>query len=179
MDRYQFEDAVSAYLDNELNLSRRKEFEDYLAANADTKEFVADIKNTIESLGKMSKIQISSSFMTNLYSSINLKKSRTIQKREKNTNTIFGFTPLYAGFLSVLIIAFIGIGLNTITNYGDTVPGMEYSKQDELFPDYKGNSGNINPDVLAITESDTTDSLNEIHQKKYNLQDRIRLVKDR
>lgn len=178
MDRYQFEDAVTAYLDNELNLSQRKEFEDYLAANADTNEFVADIKNTIEALGKMSKIQISSAFMTNLYSAIDLKKSRAFQKREKN-KTIFGFTPLYAGFLSVLIIAFIGIGLNTITNYGDAAPGMEYSKQDEIFPDPKGNSGNINPDILAITESDTTDSLTEIHQKKYNLQDRIQLVKDR
>jgi len=179
MDRYQFEDAISAYLDNELNLSQRKEFEDYLAANAGTKEFVADIKSTIESLGKMSKIQISSSFMTDLYSRIDLKKSRSVQKREKNANTIFGFSPLYAGFLSVLIIAFIGIGLNTITNYGTAGPGFEYSKQDELITDPKGNTEIINPDVLAITESDTTDSLREIQQKKYNLQDRIQLVKDR
>ena len=40
MDRYQFEDAISAYLDNELNLSDRQAFESYMNANPDAKALV-------------------------------------------------------------------------------------------------------------------------------------------
>ena len=35
MDRYQFEDAISAYLENELSLSERQEFETYMNGNPD------------------------------------------------------------------------------------------------------------------------------------------------
>ena len=40
MDRYQFEDAISAYLENELSLSERQAFETYMNANPDAKELV-------------------------------------------------------------------------------------------------------------------------------------------
>ena len=38
MDRYQFEDAISAYLENDLSLSERKAFESYMNENADAKK---------------------------------------------------------------------------------------------------------------------------------------------
>ena len=37
MDRYQFEDAISTYLDNELPLSERKAFEEFMNKNSDAK----------------------------------------------------------------------------------------------------------------------------------------------
>ena len=33
MNRYQFEDLISEYIDNEITLSKRKEFEDYMKDN--------------------------------------------------------------------------------------------------------------------------------------------------
>ena len=33
MNRYQFEDLISEYIENELSLSKRKEFETYLEEN--------------------------------------------------------------------------------------------------------------------------------------------------
>ena len=33
MDRYKFEDSISAYIDNELTLTERQEFEDYIEKN--------------------------------------------------------------------------------------------------------------------------------------------------
>ena len=35
MNRYQFEDLISEYIDNELHLGKRKEFEDYLNKNTE------------------------------------------------------------------------------------------------------------------------------------------------
>ena len=35
MDRYKFEDSISAYIANELNLTDRQEFEDYIQLNPD------------------------------------------------------------------------------------------------------------------------------------------------
>ena len=37
MDRYKFEDSISAYIDNELTLTERQEFEDYIEKNPDAK----------------------------------------------------------------------------------------------------------------------------------------------
>ncbi|HCI16232.1 MAG TPA: hypothetical protein DE027_05315, partial [Candidatus Marinimicrobia bacterium] len=44
MDRYQFEDAISAYLDNELTLSERKAFEDFMNVNSEGKHLVDSIR---------------------------------------------------------------------------------------------------------------------------------------
>ena len=44
MNRYQFEDSISAYLDNELNIADRKVFEEYMNSNIDAKNLVDDIR---------------------------------------------------------------------------------------------------------------------------------------
>jgi len=182
MDRYQFENSISAYLDNELNLSQRKEFEDYLRKNSESIEFVDDIKNNIETLAKMREVKISASFMTKLNARLESEKSRSWLNNPKvNSNTIFGFTPKYAGILSVLIIVFVTVGINTITNYENNSPGIQsptFSGQAESLSDPGRKADINNSNILAVTESDSTDSLKENPQKKYNLKDRIQLVKD-
>ena len=70
MDRYQFEDAISAYLDNELNLSDRQAFESYMNANPDAKALVNDIRATMKAIKGMPKVKASSTFMPNLYKRI-------------------------------------------------------------------------------------------------------------
>ena len=62
MDRYQFEDAISAYLDNELNLSDRQAFESYMNANPDAKALVNDIRATMKAIKSMPKVKASSTF---------------------------------------------------------------------------------------------------------------------
>ena len=57
MDRYQFEDAISAYLENELNLSERQSFEKYMNANPDAKDLVESIKSTINSAARIVSFQ--------------------------------------------------------------------------------------------------------------------------
>ena len=40
MNRYQFEAAISAYIENDLNLSERQAFESYMECNPDSKALV-------------------------------------------------------------------------------------------------------------------------------------------
>ena len=47
MDRYKFEDSISAYIDNELTLTERQEFEDYIEKNPDAKSLLEDIVNNM------------------------------------------------------------------------------------------------------------------------------------
>ena len=59
MNRYQFEDSISAYLDNELSIADRKVFEEYMNTNIDAKNLVDDIRSTIESTKNFKKIKAS------------------------------------------------------------------------------------------------------------------------
>ena len=50
MNRYQFEDLISEYIDNELPLGKRKEFEDYLSNNTDAEALVNSIRSNINNV---------------------------------------------------------------------------------------------------------------------------------
>ena len=66
MDRYQFEDAISAYLENELSLSERQTFDTYMNANPDAKELVDAIRLTVKSMKNLPVIKTSDNFILNL-----------------------------------------------------------------------------------------------------------------
>ena len=44
MNRYQFEDLISEYIENELPLSKRKEFELYLNKNPEAVSVIESVK---------------------------------------------------------------------------------------------------------------------------------------
>ena len=62
MNRYQFEDSISAYLDNELSIADWKVFEEYMNTNIDAKNLVDDIRSTIEITKNFKKIKVSEQF---------------------------------------------------------------------------------------------------------------------
>ena len=47
MNRYEFEDKISDYLDNQLSVAERKAFEDYYNSNDEAKELVESIRKTL------------------------------------------------------------------------------------------------------------------------------------
>ena len=55
MDRYQFEDLISAYIENELSLNERKKVDLYLAHNPSEAELVKQIRLNLETLKKIFK----------------------------------------------------------------------------------------------------------------------------
>ena len=50
MNRYEFEDKISDYIDNQLSVSERKDFEDFLNSDKEAKELVESVRKTIKLL---------------------------------------------------------------------------------------------------------------------------------
>ena len=80
MNRYQFEDSISAYLDNELSIADRKVFEEYMNKHIDAKNLVDDIRLTMESTKNFKKIKASDQFMPNLFKRIEFEKKQAIKE---------------------------------------------------------------------------------------------------
>ena len=111
MDRYKFEDSISAYIDNELTLTERQEFEDYIEKNPDAKSLLEEIVNNMGLIKGLPKVKASSSFMSKLLEKVEFEKNKpSVKVINKPSNTFFGFTPLYASIMSVLIVSFITVG---------------------------------------------------------------------
>ena len=123
MNRYQFEDLISEYIDNEITLSKRKEFEDYMRDNPDSEKLVSLIKSNISKLNEIPKIKVKSSFNDLLKSKIDNINSNP--KLGKHNNLIFGFSPLNASFLFGLFVAIIIISIQLIN------PDFNYQRIEE------------------------------------------------
>ncbi len=75
MDRYQFEDLVSAYIENELSLSKRKEVESYLAENPLEEELIKQVSLYMNTLKNSPKITAKENFNKRLLDRIKSKNS--------------------------------------------------------------------------------------------------------
>ena len=80
MDRYKFEDSISAYIDNELNLTDRQEFEDYIDENPDAKSLLDEIQNNMRLIKEIPKVKTSSTIMTQLLHRVEFEKDRLSTK---------------------------------------------------------------------------------------------------
>ena len=70
MNRYQFENLISDYLDGELSFSKRKEFESYLEENEDSKLLFIRVKKTLNHMKNAEKISTADNFNSKLLSKI-------------------------------------------------------------------------------------------------------------
>lgn len=178
MNRYQFEDLISSYIDNEITLSKRKEFERYMEENPDSEKLVSEIKGNILKLNQIPRLKVKSSFNDTLKSKIDDFNSNPGLGKDKNL--IFGFSPLNASFLSGLFIAFVIITFQLIN------PNFDYQQTSESKLANNGLSNDIttsrNPNIvidsdLADVEEDT--SKTEINkQDRKDLSNKIQLVND-
>ena len=87
MDNSEFEDLISAYIENDLPQIKRKEVESYLADNPSQSQLVKNIANNIECLKRSPKIIAKQDFnqrlmgkikARNLYSTPEVNKGRMI-----------------------------------------------------------------------------------------------------
>ena len=106
MNRYQFEDLISEYIENELSLSKRKEFESYLEENSDAKELVESIRTNMAQMKAIPKVIASPDFNDRLLTRIQSDHTR-LDIPITSQRTIFGFTPIYASLMTGLVIAFV------------------------------------------------------------------------
>ena len=169
MNRYQFEDLISSYIDNEITLSKRKEFERYMKDNPDAEILVSSIKDNIKKLNQVPRIKVKSSFNETLKGKIDDLNSDP--KLGKANELIFGFSPLNASFLSGLCIAFIVITFLLIN------PNFTYQKTSESKVANNGlkiNNNLINDEKKIIYPADFREGVLKIsHGKKKHYQVKI------
>ena len=56
MNRYEFEDLISDYLEGKMTFKRIKEFESFLKSNEESRTLVNNVRNSISDLNKLDKI---------------------------------------------------------------------------------------------------------------------------
>ena len=103
MNRYEFENLISDYLEGELSFSKRKEFESYLEENEDARLLFLRVKNTLNDMKNAEKISTTDNFNSKLLSKI--KDKAPLMPNDRSN--IFGLSPLYASIFSSLCLAVI------------------------------------------------------------------------
>tara|TARA_B100001250_G_C19793732_1_gene787778 strand:+ start:1639 stop:2184 length:546 start_codon:yes stop_codon:yes gene_type:complete len=170
MNRYQFEDLISEYIENELSLSKRKEFEAYLDENPDGKELVESIRSNIAKMKTIPKEVASSDFNDRLLARIHSDHTRhaipIISQR-----TIFGFTPIYASLMIGLMTAFVFLSMQLVSPKGSGIPSPTQFYVEDSVPSLLNqplqNVKNRIPDMAdADADADSSSENNKIKSKK-------------
>ena len=110
MDRYQFEGYISDYIENSLSIAKRKEFEKFLAEHPESKEQVKAVRSTILQLKNLSTIKTSDEFMVKLQQRVAKQRDVIPVPLVKRKSMIFGFTPLTASMMSLVVLAIVFVG---------------------------------------------------------------------
>ena len=172
MNRYEFENLISDYLDGTISFKDRTKIEEYIKLNPEAFELIKNVKNSIKIMNNLDKVSISEEFDKNLMSKINNVKHNT--KR----NSFFGFTPFYGAIFSALSIAlFVMISqlfYNPINN-NNIHPNNRFADKSNNRPKsilQKGDSS-VNKDLV---KSDIDSSNTILKNKKNNISKNIKFV---
>jgi len=172
MNRYEFENLISDYLDGDLSFSVRKEFESYLEENEDAKSLFFRVKSTLNDMKNAEKISTSENFNSKLLLKIKDKASLMPNHR----SNIFGLSPLYASIFSSLCLAVIFISYSLIAPKPVSNSNLEYS----LVPSDKSQKIAQSQTVknnTSFTVNDKSDSLNaNTKEYKPNRKNKIKFV---
>ena len=173
MNRYEFENLISDYLEGELSFSKRKEFESYLEENEEARSLFFRVKITLNDMKNAEKISAPENFNSKLLSKIK-HKAPLIQNDRSN---IFGLSPLYASIFSSLCLAVILISYSLIAPKPVSNSNLEYS----LVPIDKSQKVAQSQTVknnTSFTVNEKSDSL-DANTKEYkpNRKNKIKFVK--
>ena len=175
MDRYQFEDLISDYIENNLSMNQRKQVEAYLEENPEAKHQIKSVKQAMASMKSMPGISTSAEFMNNLNRRITSEKEA--KSVVKSTRSFAGYTPLMASLSAVVVIAVVMLGLEFMpesSNQATFTPAMTEQQINDLpvLPP------KTNDSMLAESEEDST-NYDEDTPVKRNFDDKIQLVGDK
>ena len=174
MNRYEFENLISDYLDGSMSFKKQKEFEHYMEHNPDAKSVVKNISNTISYMNELNQVKVSDNFNDKLLSKV--RTERIVSGRDKNT--LFGFTPFYASVLSCLCVAlFVVVSqlLNDSEASGLDNESYQYTKSlkdDRTFNESNNSHGNKN--LVVDSNIDTLKNNEDI--KKPSNSNKIKFV---
>lgn len=116
MDRYQFEGYISDYIENSLSIAKRKEFEQFLVEHPESKELVGTVRSTMLHLKNLPVVKTSDEFMVKLQQRVAKQRDIIPVPLEKRKPMIFGFTPLTASMMSLVVLAIVFVGYELMPN---------------------------------------------------------------
>ena len=172
MNRYEFENLISDYLEGELSFTKRKKFESYLEENEEAKLLFFRVKNTLKDMKNSEKISTPEDFNSKLLSKIKYEAPLLPSDR----SNILGLSPVYASIFSSLCLAVIFISYSLIAPKPVSNSNLEYS----LVPidkSQKVSQSQIVKNNTSFTSNDKSDSL-DVNKKEYkpNRNDKIKFV---
>ena len=170
MNRYQFEDLISEYIENELSLSKRKEFETYLEENPDARSLVDSVRYTMDTMRSLPKVKANTKFNERLMTRIKANIDWN-DKPIPSKGTIFGFTPIHASLMTGLMIAFIFVSMQLF--YPE--PGTTQTTERHLFADEQVPSLS-NPDLNTLNR--TTQDLADFEDDSLDIDPKKQQQKD-
>ena len=179
MNRYEFEDKISDYLDNNLNISERQAFEKYVKESKDAEILLNSVKHTIELVRKQSDIKTSENFMLKLSDRIKSYKKTPLKSiKRDNRNFIFGFSPKNSALMGVFVFSFVYLLLNIAPEANSLFQSNIVSSKKSVIDKDIPQSPKLVDNKMEFVSVDS--SQNAINSKeKINLKDKIKLVKNK
>lgn len=172
MNRYEFENLISDYLDGSIPFKKRKEFEDYMKEDKDAEALVSNIKTTISEMNNLQKVKAADNFNEKLLSRV---KNEGIVS--KPNNTILGFTPFYASILSCLCVAFFVVAsqlINVSQDSSSEIKTNQYTAElEQNNPSY---SKSVDLEKKLIVDSNIDSLQDKTEKEKPNNSNKIKFV---
>ena len=172
MNRYEFENLISDYLDGSIPFKKRTEFEDYMKDDPDAESLVKNIKTTISEMNNSQKVKVADNFNEKLLSRV---KNEGIVS--KPNNTILGFTPFYASILSCLCVAFFVVTsqlINVSQDSSSEIKTNQYTAElEQNNPSY---SKSVDLEKKLIVDSNIDSLQDKKEKEKPNNSNKIKFV---
>jgi len=180
MDRYQFEGYISDYIENSLSIAKRKEFEQFLAQNPESKVMVESVRSTMSQLKQLPAVKTSDDFMAKLQERVAKQRDVVPVQKEHRKPLIFGFTPLTASMMSLVVLAIVFVGYELMPSESNPMAIPPQITTNNVMPapvnSTQMKSVNTEP-VLADTQEDSSLIEEELQQISPELESKINYVR--
>jgi len=181
MNRYQFEDLISDYIENKLPIAKRKKLEEFMEANPEAKDQLESIRSLMKSMKKLPEVKTSDEFTAKLMKRVEFEKNRPSAKKYVTSTvgkTYFGFTPVYATVMTALVVAFVVVGMQLVpkTNNNSTVLPTSITAETSTIPKSTSPNSYQNDDIMLAEDHDSTDVDGPAIVKSGQFDDKIKLV---
>ena len=171
-----FEESIAAYLDGELSIEDRKNFEKILNSDKKYKTKLNEVVSLIDDLKQMPKLSTSSNFSSQLQAKIDLNSRPQKKILDRIKSVFFKSKPALnfsASFAAIAIFAFLY--LNDLDVFSSKLGSVDFTKSKNQNSEYfdielaGGFDEDIVEDELELlnTEQDTVDEDN--NDLKFNL----------
>jgi len=180
MDRYQFEGYISDYIENSLSIAKRKEFEQFLLENPESKKMVESIRSTMSHLKHLPGVKTSDDFVAKLQERVAKQRDVIPVQHGNRKPLIFGFTPLTAGMMSLVVLAIVFVGYELMPSGSNPIAVPPQITTNNVMPN-PVNYNQVTPvnaeSAIAELQEDSSQVEEDIQQISPELEGKINYVR--